>query len=50
MNDLYAVLGIEPQASDDEIRSAYHSRLRFQFDAVETPEGTARMRELQEAY
>ena len=30
--------------------SAYHSRRRFHFDAVETPEGIARMRELREAY
>jgi signal peptidase I len=48
MSDLYAVLGVLPEASDDEIRSAYHQQLRF--DDVETPEGTARMRELREAY
>jgi signal peptidase I len=48
MSDLYAVLGVPPEASDDEIRLAYHSKLRF--DDVETPEGTARMRELREAY
>jgi signal peptidase I len=48
MSDLYAVLGVPPEASEDEIRSAYHQKLRF--DDVETPEGTARMRELREAY
>jgi len=48
VSDLYAVLGVPPEASDDEIRSAYHRKLRF--DDVETPEGTARMRELREAY
>ena len=29
MSDLYAVLGVPPEASDDEIRSAYHRKLRF---------------------
>jgi signal peptidase I len=48
VSDLYAVLGVPPEASEDEIRSAYHQKLRF--DDVETPEGTARMRELREAY
>ena len=48
MTDLYAMLGVAPGASEDEIRSAYHRRLRF--DAVETPEGNRRMRELREAY
>jgi signal peptidase I len=48
MSDLYAVLGVTPEASEDEIRSAYHRKLRF--DDVETPEGTARMRQLREAY
>jgi signal peptidase I len=48
VSDLYAVLGVPPEASADEIRSAYHQQLRF--DDVETPEGTARMRELREAY
>jgi signal peptidase I len=48
LNDLYAVLGVPPEASEDEIRSAYYSRLRF--DDVETQEGVARMRELREAY
>jgi signal peptidase I len=48
VSDLYAVLGVPPEASEDEIRSAYHRQLRF--DDVETPEGTARMRELREAY
>jgi signal peptidase I len=48
VTDLYALLGVAPGASEDEIRSAYHRRLRF--DAVETPEGNQRMRELREAY
>jgi signal peptidase I len=48
VNDLYALLGVAPGASEDEIRSAYHRRLRF--DDVETPEGNQRMRELREAY
>jgi signal peptidase I len=48
VSDLYAVLGVQPEASEDEIRSAYHRQLRF--DDVETPEGTARMRQLREAY
>jgi signal peptidase I len=48
VSDLYALLGVAPGASEDEIRSAYHRRLRF--DAVETPEGNQRMRELREAY
>jgi signal peptidase I len=48
VSDLYAVLGVPPEASEDEIRSAYHRKLRF--DDVETAEGTARMRELREAY
>ncbi len=48
MSDLYAVLGVPPEASEDEIRSAYHQKLRF--DDVETPEGTARMQQLREAY
>ena len=48
MTDLYALLGVAPGASDDEIRSAYHRRLRF--DDVETAEGNERMRELREAY
>jgi signal peptidase I len=48
MSDLYALLGVPADASQDEIRSAYHQQLRF--DDVETAEGTARMRELREAY
>ena len=35
LTDLYALLGVAPSASEDEIRSAYYRRLRF--DAVETP-------------
>jgi signal peptidase I len=48
MSDLYALLGVPADASEDEIRLAYHQKLRF--DDVETPEGTERMRELREAY
>jgi signal peptidase I len=48
VSDLYAVLGVPPEASEDEIRSAYHQKLRF--DDVETAEGTARMQQLREAY
>jgi signal peptidase I len=48
VSDLYSVLGVSPEASEDEIRVAYHRKLRF--DDVETAEGTARMRELREAY
>jgi signal peptidase I len=48
LSDLYAILGVAPTATEDEIRVAYHHRLRF--DDVETTEGNARMRELREAY
>jgi signal peptidase I len=48
VTDLYALLGVSPEASEDEIRSAYHRRLRF--DDVETSEGNQRMRQLREAY
>jgi len=48
VNDLYALLGVDQAATEDEIRLAYHRRLRF--DDVETAEGNARMRELREAY
>jgi signal peptidase I len=48
VSDFYAVLGVTPGATGDEIRTAYHRQLRF--DDVETPEGNARMRELREAY
>jgi signal peptidase I len=46
MTDLYALLGVGPGASEDEIRSAYHRQLRFDG----TPEGDERMRELREAF
>jgi signal peptidase I len=48
VRSLYEVLGVEPSASEDEIREAYYRSLRF--DDVETEEGNARMRELREAY
>jgi signal peptidase I len=48
VRDLYDVLGLTASASEDEIRDAYYRRLRF--EDVETEDGTARMRELREAY
>ena len=48
MSDLYAVLGVAPEVSEDEIRDAYYRRLRF--DDIETEAGNARARELREAY
>jgi signal peptidase I len=48
VTDLYALLGVAPGATEEEIRSAYHRQLRF--DDVETPEGNARTRALREAY
>jgi signal peptidase I len=48
VTDLYALLGVAPGATDEEIRSAYHRRLRF--DDVETAEGNQRMQELRDAY
>ena len=48
MNDLYAVLGVRSDASQDEIRDAYFSRLRFQ--ELDTEEDHARARDVREAY
>ena len=48
MRDLYDVLGVPPEASDEDIRDAYYRRLRF--DDVETAEGNSRMQELRQAY
>jgi signal peptidase I len=48
MNDLYAVLGVTPNASQDEIRDAYYSRLRE--DGLKNEFDAARLRELREAY
>jgi signal peptidase I len=48
MTDLYAVLGLTPAATQDEIREAYYSRLRA--DGLETEFDAARLRELREAY
>jgi signal peptidase I len=48
VSDLYDVLGLPASASEDEIRDAYYRRLRF--EDVETEDGSARMRELREAY
>jgi signal peptidase I len=46
VTDLYAVLGVGPDASPDEIRDAYHRRLHFDGSGADT--GNAR--ELHEAY
>jgi signal peptidase I len=48
MNDLYAVLGLSPSASPDEIRDAYYRRLSF--DGIDTEADALRARELREAY
>ena len=48
MRDLYDVLGVPPEASEDDIRDAYYRRLRF--DDVETDQGNTRMQELRRAY
>jgi signal peptidase I len=48
VRDLYAVLGVTPDASADEIRNAYYSRLRF--DGLDTDADNALAREVREAY
>ena len=48
MNDLYSVLGVPPDSSEDEIRAAYYRRL--QFDHPVTDAEAAHARELREAY
>jgi signal peptidase I len=49
MSDLYAVLGLTPDASEDEIRDAYYSRLRFD-SSYDTEDEAVRARELRQAY
>jgi signal peptidase I len=48
VRDLYAVLGVRSDASQDEIRDAYYSRLRFQ--ELDNEDDHTRAREVQEAY
>jgi signal peptidase I len=48
VSDLYAVLGVRPDATPDEIRDAYYSLLRF--DGGDTEIENTRARELREAY
>jgi signal peptidase I len=48
VNDLYSVLGVPPDSSEDEIRAAYYRRL--QFDHPVTDAEVAHARELREAY
>jgi signal peptidase I len=48
VSDLYSLLGVAPDSSEDEIRAAYHRRL--QFDRPITDAEAAHARELREAY
>lgn len=48
MRDPYAVLGVGHDATTDEIRDAYYSRLRF--EELDTEEDKERAREVREAY
>ena len=48
MSDLYSLLGVTPDSSEDEIRAAYYRRLRF--DEPLSDAETSRARELREAY
>ncbi len=48
MIDLYEVLGVSPDSSEDEIRAAYYRRVSFDEPLTETD--TRRDRELREAY
>jgi signal peptidase I len=48
VTDLYSVLGVTHDASQDEITDAYYRRLRF--DDIDGEEARARSKELREAY
>jgi signal peptidase I len=48
VSDLYAVLGLSPDASQDDIRDAYYSHLRS--DGLSTETDFARVQELRQAY
>jgi signal peptidase I len=48
MSDLYALLGVTPDSSEDEIRAAYYRRLSFDQPVSEFE--SERARELREAY
>jgi signal peptidase I len=48
VSDLYAVLGLTPDASPDDIRDAYYRRLRF--TELDTDEEVAHAQELRQAY
>ncbi len=48
MSDLYAVLGVGPDATAEEIRDAYYGRLRV--EELDTAEDHVRAREVREAY
>jgi signal peptidase I len=48
VSDLYAVLGLTPDASPDDIRDAYYRRLRF--TELDTEEEIAQAQELRQAY
>ena len=48
MNDPYAVLGVSPESSEEEIRDAYFRRVGFREPATDAE--TERARELREAY
>ena len=48
MTDLYAALGLTPDASAEDIREAYYRRLRF--TELDTEEEVARAQELRQAY
>jgi signal peptidase I len=48
VSDLYSLLGVTPDSSEDEIRAAYYRRL--QFDQPVTDAEAAHARELREAY
>jgi signal peptidase I len=48
VKDLYAVLGVRPDASSDEIRDAYYSQVRL--DSQDTDEERTRAQDVRQAY